>query len=343
VISEGVALPGGRGREEKEGKACCRDVRGSWFVVRGSWLVDCLMVTERGMVLLLGIIFRCDRVESQRESRRCVSRLTPQIPVHRGGGGLVPRPRLRGSQGGFEIAHSVHVALPTLTCRALLWLHRPFVVPPSSTYRLPTVPPPFSIATHSSLYRPSTVLPSPPNRPSIAPPPPSRPSTPPFYRPEPLRPRQRRPLLTPLPQVTCPAGSLIIWDSRLIHWNRTPTGSRTRVAVYACYCPASFAAPEALECKAEVYQRRYQTTHVSGDRAPGTGHRTGAGASWGSAVSGRPASAFRFVPHPIPAVAVRPLATVAWRASVVGVSFLGLGDSRMVDTRAPADNRSGPR
>ncbi|GFZ46429.1 hypothetical protein JCM24511_04676 [Saitozyma sp. JCM 24511] len=62
-------------------------------------------------------------------------------------------------------------------------------------------------------------------------------------------------------KVTCPAGSLIIWDSRLIHWNRTPTRSRTRVAVYACYCPASFATPEALDRKAEVYQRRYQTTH----------------------------------------------------------------------------------
>jgi len=62
-------------------------------------------------------------------------------------------------------------------------------------------------------------------------------------------------------KITCPAGSLIIWDSRLIHWNCMPTGDRIRIATYACYCPASFASEEALKRKAEIYQSRYCTTH----------------------------------------------------------------------------------
>jgi hypothetical protein len=62
-------------------------------------------------------------------------------------------------------------------------------------------------------------------------------------------------------KIECPAGSVIIWDSRLIHWNQMPTGQRTRVATYACYCPRSFATPEALQRKAEIFQQRLCTSH----------------------------------------------------------------------------------
>ena len=68
-------------------------------------------------------------------------------------------------------------------------------------------------------------------------------------------------------KVTCPAGSVIIWDSRLIHWNCMPTGSRTRVATYACYSPKSFASEGQLERKRELFKKRWMTTHVSGERA----------------------------------------------------------------------------
>jgi len=62
-------------------------------------------------------------------------------------------------------------------------------------------------------------------------------------------------------KVTCPPGSVIMWDSRLIHYNRMPTGTRTRIATYACYCPKALATPEILARKAEVFQNRWNTSH----------------------------------------------------------------------------------
>ncbi|ORY32186.1 hypothetical protein BCR39DRAFT_504505 [Naematelia encephala] len=62
-------------------------------------------------------------------------------------------------------------------------------------------------------------------------------------------------------QIECPQGSLIMWDSRLMHWNRMPTGDRTRVAVYVCYQPVADATPEQVKRKAEVYQNRWVATH----------------------------------------------------------------------------------
>ena len=64
-------------------------------------------------------------------------------------------------------------------------------------------------------------------------------------------------------QICCPAGSLIIWDSRLIHWNQTPTGEITRIVAYICYQPRSAGTKEELETKVKIFERRQGTTHAS--------------------------------------------------------------------------------
>lgn len=39
-------------------------------------------------------------------------------------------------------------------------------------------------------------------------------------------------------KVECPPGSLVIWDSRAVHWNVLPEGKQTRAVV--CKCPQLF-------------------------------------------------------------------------------------------------------
>ncbi|GAA6023650.1 hypothetical protein JCM10207_005098 [Rhodosporidiobolus poonsookiae] len=56
-------------------------------------------------------------------------------------------------------------------------------------------------------------------------------------------------------------GDLILWDSRTIHWNRTPTGEQHRVVVYVCMAPKSMASEAALAKRAECYEKRLATTH----------------------------------------------------------------------------------
>lgn len=57
------------------------------------------------------------------------------------------------------------------------------------------------------------------------------------------------------------AGDLILWDSRLIHWNRAPTGERTRVVVYVCFFPAARFTEEQRVRKRELFEGLRQTTH----------------------------------------------------------------------------------
>ncbi|EGP90512.1 unnamed protein product [Zymoseptoria tritici ST99CH_1A5] len=57
------------------------------------------------------------------------------------------------------------------------------------------------------------------------------------------------------------AGDLILWDSRTIHWNCTPTQSQTRFAAYVCYCPRSRMSDEDLKTKSEIFDLRKGTTH----------------------------------------------------------------------------------
>lgn len=56
-------------------------------------------------------------------------------------------------------------------------------------------------------------------------------------------------------------GDLIIWDSRTIHWNASPTAAQTRFISYVCYCPRRFMDAEGLERKLEVFKARKGTTH----------------------------------------------------------------------------------
>jgi len=56
-------------------------------------------------------------------------------------------------------------------------------------------------------------------------------------------------------------GDLILWDSRTIHWNASPTGERTRFITYVCYCPRDWMCEKDLEQKLEIFQARKGTTH----------------------------------------------------------------------------------
>ncbi|KXT02886.1 hypothetical protein AC578_1804 [Pseudocercospora eumusae] len=57
------------------------------------------------------------------------------------------------------------------------------------------------------------------------------------------------------------AGDLILWDSRTIHWNCSPTGKQTRFITYVCYCPRDRMTEEQLQRKREVFEARKGTTH----------------------------------------------------------------------------------
>lgn len=62
-------------------------------------------------------------------------------------------------------------------------------------------------------------------------------------------------------------GDMILWDSRLVHWNRTPTGEQIRVVVYACYAPRSMASEAVLAKRRECWDKRRATTHWCASRA----------------------------------------------------------------------------
>ncbi|KAL1413785.1 hypothetical protein Q8F55_001568 [Vanrija albida] len=56
-------------------------------------------------------------------------------------------------------------------------------------------------------------------------------------------------------------GDLILWDSRTVHWNQSPTGGNWRFATYICYAPRSFMSEAALAKKKAVFDDRLGTTH----------------------------------------------------------------------------------
>lgn len=64
-------------------------------------------------------------------------------------------------------------------------------------------------------------------------------------------------------KVESEAGDLVVWDSRTIHFNCAPTADRTRVVVYVCMAPASYASKEVLQKKAQVFESRLASTHWS--------------------------------------------------------------------------------
>jgi len=60
-----------------------------------------------------------------------------------------------------------------------------------------------------------------------------------------------------------PPGSLILWDSRTVHWAARPAKHMThcRMAVYLCYVPRSKASTRDLEKKREAFKQRRMTSH----------------------------------------------------------------------------------
>ncbi|RAL14418.1 phytanoyl-CoA dioxygenase [Aspergillus homomorphus CBS 101889] len=62
-------------------------------------------------------------------------------------------------------------------------------------------------------------------------------------------------------KVCCDPGDLIVWDSRVPHYNVPPTGSVDRLAVYTCYMPVKEASKGDLVRKRDAFERRLGTTH----------------------------------------------------------------------------------
>lgn len=56
-------------------------------------------------------------------------------------------------------------------------------------------------------------------------------------------------------KVEAPAGALIVWDSRTVHYGSVPKSNNPRVATYVCYKPASLITPEYLEKKKEAVEQ----------------------------------------------------------------------------------------
>lgn len=66
-------------------------------------------------------------------------------------------------------------------------------------------------------------------------------------------------------RITCPKGSLILWDSRTIHCGVEPLKSRVqpnmRAIVYLCYMPRRGMTPKMIEKKKKAFQEKRMTTH----------------------------------------------------------------------------------
>ncbi|GAA5869113.1 hypothetical protein JCM8547_008700 [Rhodosporidiobolus lusitaniae] len=80
------------------------------------------------------------------------------------------------------------------------------------------------------------------------------------FTPEDIKWFQQQPGVEEIKVETQP-GDLILWDSRTIHWNRTPTAEQVRVVVYVCMCPKRMANKEVLEKRKECFEKRLATTH----------------------------------------------------------------------------------
>lgn len=64
-------------------------------------------------------------------------------------------------------------------------------------------------------------------------------------------------------QPTAPPGSIILWDSRTVHWAARPAKSmdHCRMAVYLCYVPRNRAAKKDIEKKRTAFDERRMTSH----------------------------------------------------------------------------------
>ncbi|KAK4051417.1 hypothetical protein OIV83_002901 [Microbotryomycetes sp. JL201] len=62
-------------------------------------------------------------------------------------------------------------------------------------------------------------------------------------------------------KVNAGPGDLVLWDSRLPHYNVSPEGSSPRFVVYTCYMPASVATQEELLRKKEMFENSEGHSH----------------------------------------------------------------------------------
>lgn len=67
--------------------------------------------------------------------------------------------------------------------------------------------------------------------------------------------------------ITCPAGSLVMWDSRLVHYGRLPDNDRvvdnTRAVIYLNYTPKENVSDEILDYRHLLFEKKITTNHQS--------------------------------------------------------------------------------
>lgn len=65
--------------------------------------------------------------------------------------------------------------------------------------------------------------------------------------------------------IKCPAGSMVLWDSRTIHCGKEPEPTRTqfnyRCVVYVCYTPRNLASVSMLNKKIDAWKNLRTTSH----------------------------------------------------------------------------------
>ena len=66
-------------------------------------------------------------------------------------------------------------------------------------------------------------------------------------------------------EITCPAGSLVLWDSRTVHYGKGPTKGRrqasTRYVVYVCMAPKQECSNTILKKRMKLFNEGRMTTH----------------------------------------------------------------------------------
>lgn len=66
-------------------------------------------------------------------------------------------------------------------------------------------------------------------------------------------------------RIVCPAGSLVLWDSRTLHYGGSPLPTRTqdhfRLAVYVCYLPRSLANSKCITKRRKYFENLKGTYH----------------------------------------------------------------------------------
>lgn len=72
-------------------------------------------------------------------------------------------------------------------------------------------------------------------------------------------------------KVCAGAGDLILWDSRTVHWNYSPSGERARLATCVCYCPRKMANEEAIPGEVVEGEEGVDSCSAQRDDGEGTG------------------------------------------------------------------------